>query len=97
VTRDYIFMEKRMIDEEWELLIEIQQPDEAQFIVGLLRSNGIPCDLKREAAALLFGLSVGPLAQSAIYVPASLLGQAELLLMELEKEREIEETGESGD
>jgi hypothetical protein len=84
-----------MINEEWELLIEIQQPDEAQFIVGLLRSNGIPCDLKREAAASLFGLSVGPLAQSAIYVPTRLLGQAELLLTELEKERENEE--EAGD
>ena len=85
-----------MNEEKWELLIELQSLDEAHLIIGLLRSNGIPCDLKYETAAVLFGLTYGPLARSGIYVPVSLLGKAELLLTELEKERDFEAEKEDG-
>lgn len=75
--------------------MEVYNQDEAQLISGLLLMAEIPVRMDHEAAAELYGLTVGPLAKIKITVPAErALDAQKVLAGEIE---EIEEPGSNTD
>ena len=65
---------------EWQIIGEVYNQDEAQFIGGLLSTAGIPVKLDRETLGNIYGLTVGPLAAIRILVPSERAGDAEIIL-----------------
>jgi hypothetical protein len=55
---------------------------QAQIIKSLLESREIPALLSHESAATVFSVSVGPLAEVDILVPAAMETQARMLIDE---------------
>ncbi len=66
----------------WETVYVAANRLEAEVIRGRLESEDIPAVLHGEAAASIYGLTQGPLAQVAVRVPAPLAERARALLAE---------------
>lgn len=79
-------------EENWVVVMEVYNQDEAQLINGLLLMAEIPVRMDHEAAGELFGLSVGPLAKIKIIVPEERLQDALRVLS-----GEIDDVEEPGD
>jgi hypothetical protein len=62
------------------LLASVYDPVEAEIIVAKLRSAGIQCYLKHEAAAAVYGLTVDGWGQQDIMVRADELAEARVAL-----------------
>ncbi|HEY58898.1 MAG TPA: DUF2007 domain-containing protein [Anaerolineae bacterium] len=60
-----------MSNEQWVLLTPPLEPAEAEILQGLLEAQGFTVYLAREGAGRALGLTVGPLGQAQLYVPAS--------------------------
>ena len=60
---------------EWKTVATTNQ-EEALILKGLLEENQIPVKMKHEAIGTLCGLTVGPLAEVALLVPAQDLARA---------------------
>jgi CRP-like cAMP-binding protein len=56
-------------EENWAVLMEVYNQEEAQLISGLLLMAGIPVRMDHEAIGEVLGLTVGPLAKIKITVP----------------------------
>ena len=62
------------------LLISLWDPVEAEIVVAKLRSAGIRCVLRHEAAAVVYGLTVDGMGQQDIMVRADDLDVAKVAL-----------------
>lgn len=60
-----------MNHEQWVPLTPPLEPGEAEILQGLLQAQGVTVYLAREGAGRALGLTVGPLGQARLYVPAS--------------------------
>jgi hypothetical protein len=58
------------MEDNWVVLMEVYNQEEAQLISGLLLMAEIPARLDHEAIGEVLGLTVGPLAKIKITVPA---------------------------
>jgi hypothetical protein len=67
-------------EQEWVLLTEVYQHDEAQLITALLNMAGIPIRSDRDVAGEIYGLNLGPLARIRLLVPADRLEEAARIL-----------------
>lgn len=68
------------VEQEWVLLTEVYQPDEAQIITALLNMAGIPIRSERDFAGEIYGLNLGPLARIRLLVPADRFEEAAAVL-----------------
>ena len=59
---------------------------QAEMLQIYLNSYEIPCILEQESAGVSYGLSVGPLGEVTILVPASMAERAQQLLDELKNQ-----------
>ena len=66
-----------MKKEQWVPLTPPLEPAEAEILQGLLEAQGLTVYLAREGAGRALGLTVGPLGQARLYVPASQQQMAE--------------------
>jgi hypothetical protein len=80
------------MDENWEIVKIVGTEEEANIVVGFLRSSGIEAAAESLAASE-FPIDFGDLAQVRIRVPAD---QAQAAV-ELLNQREDLETGDEGD
>lgn len=79
---------------------------EADMIRLMLEAAGISVILRRESAGAVYGLTVGPLGEVHLYVPASQLEDAQQLIQSMqsgefekqsdEEDWDIEDTTEEG-
>ena len=60
-------------------------PGEAGIIQSVLNAAGIPCELSREGAGAAYGLTVGPLGEVDVLVPAAHAEAAKALLAAMER------------
>ncbi len=67
----------------WEVVYLAANELEGEVIRGRLESEGIPAVLKGEALGRVYGMTVGPLAQVEVLVPAPLVQRALDLLSEV--------------
>ncbi len=75
----------RLVPECWDLIKTVYPPED-NLIKGLLEVCGIPVVLRGEAIGPLQGLTMGPLAEVRIYVPAEKANEArEVLASEFEE------------
>ena len=65
---------------EWAVVAEVYNQDEAQLIGGLLSMAAIPVKIEREAAGDIYGLTVGPLAKIWVMVPEQRIAEAQKVL-----------------
>ena len=65
---------------EWVVIAEVYNQDEAQLINGLLSMAEIPVKVEREPAGGIYGLTIGPLAKTQILVPGNRVTDAEKIL-----------------
>ena len=65
---------------EWVIVTEVYNQDEAQLISGLLSMAAVPVKVERESAGDIYGLTIGPLAKTQIWVPSDRLMDAEKIL-----------------
>ncbi len=84
-------MEMDKANEEWSVLTSVSQPDEAHLIGGLLTSAGIAVKMERDVAGAIYGLTIGPLADIVILVPAGQRSAAEKVLEAIRTESPDEE------
>jgi hypothetical protein len=77
------------LETEWKTVYVAQGMAQASIVSGRLETEGIPTELKYEAAGRIYGLTVDGLGEVKIQVPASLLEQARRVLMEIYREDEI--------
>lgn len=71
--------------EEYVLAYTIDGAIKAQTLCSLLQSFGISAIHSQESAGLVYGLTVGPLGEAKIYVPASQLQAAQEILTAWER------------
>ena len=64
----------------YELLVTVSGKMEAEIIHGMLQAYGIDAMLSQEAAASIYGLSIGPVADVDILVPENQLEESRQLL-----------------
>lgn len=83
-----------MIHKEWSLLTKIDGEFKASVIQGLLQASDIPSQLVQEGAGRAYGLTIGPLGEVEIYVPANRLEEAMQILDDYESGDFDEDTGE---
>lgn len=76
-------------ENKWSTVYIAQGMAQAGIISGRLETEGIPTELKYEAAGRIYGLTVDGLGEVKVQVPASLLEQARRVLMEIYGEDEI--------
>lgn len=67
----------------WVTVASYDTEWEAELVAGLLQQQGLSIRLKREAVAALYGLSIGPLSQVQLQVPAEDAGRAAAILQDL--------------
>jgi hypothetical protein len=78
--------------DEYELLITVSGKLQAEIINAMLHAYGIDSVMSHEAAASIYGLGVGPIAEVDVLVPQDQLGEARQLLDDYEAGRlEVEE------
>lgn len=58
---------------------------EAEFLRSFLRARGIHCEISQEAAAVVYGFGVGPLANADLLVPSHQAKRAREALKEYHK------------
>ncbi len=83
-----------MIHKEWSLLTKIDGEFKASVIQGLLQASDIPSQLVQEGAGRAYGLTIGPLGEVEIYVPANRLEEAMQILDDYESGDLDEDPGE---
>jgi hypothetical protein len=66
--------------EKYELLVTVSGKMEAEIIHGMLQAYGIDSMLSQEAAASIYGLGIGPVADVDILVPENQLEESRQLL-----------------
>lgn len=82
------------LDQEPVVVWEAANQMEAQIVKGRLESEGIPAIVRGETLGAIWGLTTGPLAATAVLVPAVL---AEKAIAILNEEIEWEEDENSDD
>ena len=70
------------MDQEWVVIEKTAGDLQAEILRGLLEAQGIPVLLSQEGAGRAIGLSVGPLGEVEILVPAERCLEAEVILEE---------------
>lgn len=68
------------MEDNWVVLMEVYNQEEAQLVGGLLLMAEIPAILEHEDIGELFKFTVGPLAKIKIKVPESRLEDANKVL-----------------
>lgn len=71
--------------EDYVFAYAIDGTGKAQLLCTLLQSFGIEAIQYQESAGVVYGLTVGPLGEAKIYVPASQLAAAQDLLAAWER------------
>ncbi len=69
------------------LLVTVSGKLEAEIIHGMLEAYGVDAEMSHEAAASIYGLSVGPVAEVDILVPEDQIGEARRLLDDYQQDR----------
>jgi len=69
-----------MNDESWEVVCSASGMPNAKIIAGRLETEGIPVELRYDAAGTIYGLTVDGLGEVKITVPADLLEKAREIL-----------------
>lgn len=69
-----------MNQRKWVVLATLPGDLQAELLRGLLESQGVPAEVRKEGAGKALGLTVGPLGESDLLVPADLLDQANAVL-----------------
>jgi hypothetical protein len=67
-------------EDNWVTVFEAANIDEANIVKSMLEASEIPVILEREAAGVIYGLSIGPLSEVAVKVPKKLAPLAAQLL-----------------
>lgn len=75
------------MSEEYVLLDTFSGKLEAEIIHGMLEAYQIDAEMSHEAAASIYGLGVGPVAEVDILVPKGQLEEAQKLLEDYRKGR----------
>lgn len=73
-----------MTEEKWAYLTVEQDPIKASLLEGRLKAEGIQVVLQGEVIGKIYGLTVGPLADTKIFVPVSQLEKARQIVKEIE-------------
>lgn len=73
------------MSQEYTNLVTVSGKLEAEIIHGMLEAYGIDAEMSHEAAATIYGLGVGPIAQVDILVPEDQLEEAQQLLDEYQR------------
>ena len=75
---------------EFEKVIVLNEPIQAEMVRGLLEAQGIQVMLSKEGAATAYGLTVGAFSEIEIFVPHSQVDAAKKIIDEyfLTTERE---------
>lgn len=63
-------------------LIVLNNPTDAELLRGLLEAQGIQVMLSKEAAATVYGLTVGAFSEVEVFVPQSQATKAKQILNE---------------
>ncbi|MDT8307171.1 MAG: tetratricopeptide repeat protein [Anaerolineae bacterium] len=69
-------------DEEWQAVIVTSGITVAEMLANRLRAAGIPAHAQQEGAGQAYGLTVGPMGDATVLVPAHRAAEARLLLEE---------------
>lgn len=69
-----------MASADWKVLVEVSGGLRPEILKGLLEAQGIPAMLNQEGAGRAYGLTVGPLGQVQVLVPAEQYEEARQLL-----------------
>jgi len=86
------------MEQEWVVLEKIAGELQAEILKGFLEAQGIPVMLSQEGAGRAIGLSVGPLGEVELLVPADLRLEAEYVLEDYRAGKfEMDEDLESGE
>jgi hypothetical protein len=91
-----------MNQKKWVVLATFPGDLQAELLRGLLESQSIPAEVLKEGAGRAIGLTVGPLGESNLLVPADMLDQANAVLDDYYRgayrvEDEFEETDSQED
>jgi len=65
-----------MSDDQWQEIDRVPDPFEAEILRGLLEAQGVQVWLAQEGAARALGLSLTPMGEVVLLVPASQASQA---------------------
>lgn len=74
-------------DEDWVEIAAVGDDEEAEIIAGLLKSEGIPCQIEGPSTSP-FPENLGALGASRVMVPPDRAAEARTLIAEREKDAE---------